>query len=99
MLSSNEESLKQYYEAQRQRPVLRSQEFIERVRQPEAALVREHARYERRVVQAGPQPVIGEVARQHWVRREEIFQGKREKENEARKVAMYLVKRCATERN
>ncbi len=34
------------------------------------------------------------MVRQYGVTREEIFQGKRGKENEARKVAMYLVKRC-----
>src|SRR6266540_3724406 len=32
VLSGNEESLKQYYEAQRQSPILGSEEFIERVR-------------------------------------------------------------------
>ncbi len=94
VLSGNEESLKQYYEAQRQSPILGSEEFIERVRPPGAAVAREYARYERRVVQAGPERVIGEVMRQYKVTREEIFQGKRGRENEARKVAMYLVKRC-----
>jgi REP element-mobilizing transposase RayT len=94
VLSGNEESLKRYYEAERHSPILGSEEFIERVRQPVAALAREYARYERRVVQAGPERVVGEVARQYKVTREEIFQGKRGKENEARKVAMYLVRRC-----
>jgi len=46
------------------------------------------------VVQAGPEHVIGEVVQQYKVTREEIFRGKRGRENEARKVAMYLVKRC-----
>ncbi len=86
--------LKQYYEAQRQSPILGSEEFIERVRPPGAAVAREHARYERRVVQAGPEHVVGEVVRQYKVTRDEIFRGKRGRENEARKVAMYLVKRC-----
>src|SRR5262250_784389 len=94
VLSGNEESLKQYYEAQRQSPVLGSEKFIERVRRAGAALTQEHARHERRVVQAAPEQVIGEVVRRYRVTREEIFQGKRGKENEARKVAMYLVKRC-----
>ena len=94
VLSGNEESLKQYYEAKRQSPVLGGEEFIERVRQPGAPVAREYARYERRVVQAGPEQVIGEVVRQYQVTREQIFRGKRGRENEARKVAMYLVKRC-----
>lgn len=94
VLSGNEESLKRYYEAGRQSPILGSEAFIERIRQPGIAAAREHPRYERRVVQAGPDRVIREVMRQYKVRREEIFRAKRGEENEARKVALYLVKRC-----
>jgi chromosomal replication initiation ATPase DnaA len=42
----------------------------------------------------GPERVIAEVARQYKVTRDDIFRGKRGQENEARKVAMYLVRRC-----
>jgi len=94
VLSGNEQSLQQYYEAQRQSPILGSEGFIERIRQPGAAVAREYARYERRVVHTGPERVVGEVARQYKVTREEIFRGERGKQNEARKVAMYLVKQC-----
>jgi len=94
VLSGNEESLKRYYEARRQSPILGSEEFIERIRQRGAAEVREYARYERRVMQTAPERVIGEVARQYKVARGEIFRGIRGRENEARKVAMYVVKRC-----
>ena len=94
VLSGNEESLKRYYEAQRRSPILGSEKFIERARQPVGAVAREYARYERRVVEVRPERVIGEVARQYKVTREEIFVGKRGRVNEARKVAMYLVRRC-----
>ena len=94
VVSGNDESLKQYYEAERHSPILGSEEFIERVRQPDVAHAREYARYERRVVQTGAERVIQEVIRQFKVTREQIFGGKRGRENEARKVAMYLVKRC-----
>jgi hypothetical protein len=95
VLSGNEESLKQYYEAQRQSPILGSEQFIERVRKAGAATVtREYTRYERRLVQAGPEQVVDQVMRYYKVTREEIFGGKRGRENEARKVAMYLVKGC-----
>jgi chromosomal replication initiation ATPase DnaA len=67
---------------------------MERVRHPLVAVAREHARYERRVVEAGPERVISEVVRQYKVRREEIIGGVRGRENEARKVAMYLVRWC-----
>src|SRR5574341_1771622 len=94
VLSGNEESLKQYYQSQRQSPILGGEQFLERVRQPVRAVTKEHPRYERNVVQAGPERVIGEVARQYKVTREEILRGKRGRENQARKVAMYLVRRC-----
>jgi len=94
VLSGNEESLKQYYERQRQAPILGSEKFMERVRQPFAAVAREHARYERRAVEAAPERVIGEVVRQYKVTREVIMGGVRGRENEARKVAMYLVRQC-----
>src|SRR5688572_6308877 len=73
-------------------PILGSEVFIARVRHPGAA--REHPRYERRVVETGPERVINEVVRQYRVAREKIFRGVRGRENEARKVALYLVKRC-----
>jgi len=92
VLSGNEESLKQYYESKRQSPILGSEAFIERVRHPGAR--REHPRYERRVFEVEPERVINEVVRHYKVAREEIFCGVRGRENEARKVALYLVKRC-----
>src|SRR5688572_11980356 len=80
VLSGNEESLRQYYEAKRQSPILGSEAFIERVRQPGAPVTREHPRYERRVVQAGPHRVIHEVMRRYKVTREEIFRATRGRE-------------------
>ena len=57
-------------------------------------MAREHPRYERRVIQAGPEHVLREVMRRYKVNREEILRGQRGRENEARKVAMYLIKGC-----
>ena len=94
VLSGNEASVERYYAAQRQVPILGREEFIERLRRPGVAVARDHARYERRAVEAGPERVVSEVLREYRVRREAIFTGKRGRENEARKVAMYLLKRC-----
>jgi len=94
VLSGNEESLRQYYDAKRHSPILGSDAFIERIRESGAPAPREHPRYERRVVQVGPERVIHEVMRQYKVAREEIFRATRGRENEARKVTLYLVKRC-----
>ena len=55
---------------------------------------RDHARYERRAVLAGPERVLNEVMRQYGLTRDAILVGHRGRENEVRKVAMYLVKRC-----
>ena len=94
VLSGNEETLKKYYESKRRSPILGSEAFIDRVTRGGASGAREHPRYERRVVEIGPERVINEVVRQYRVAREEIFRGVRGRENEARKVALYLVKRC-----
>ncbi len=94
VLSGNEESLKQYYESKRRSPILGSETFIERLRVLGVPAAREHPRYERRVVEVGPERVINEVVRRYKVARQEIFRGIRGRENEARKVALYLVKRC-----
>ena len=98
MLSGNEESLKQYYEAPRHSPILGSEAFLDRVRERGAVVAREFARYERRAVQAGLEQVTREVLRQYKIDREEIFREMGGRENEGRKVAMYLVKRCCDRR-
>jgi chromosomal replication initiation ATPase DnaA len=94
VLSGNEESLEEYYKGQRRSPILGGEAFIERVKQPATMLAREYPRYERRAVQADPEKVMRKIVEQYNVKREEIFRGVRGRENEARKVAMYLVKRC-----
>ena len=74
--------------------MLGSETFLARVRQRGKPASREHPRYERRVVRPEPERVIQEVMGQYKVRREEIFRGVRGQQNEARKVALYLIKRC-----
>jgi chromosomal replication initiation ATPase DnaA len=95
VLSGNEESLRQYYESKRQSPILESEAYVEQVRRMRMPVTREHPRYERRAVEVNPEWVINEVMRQYKVARDEIFRGTRGRENEARKVALYLVKRCS----
>ena len=63
VLSGNEESLERYYKAERQSPILGSQTFIERVKQPAGILAREHPRYQRQALQTGPDQVISAVLR------------------------------------
>jgi len=94
VLSGNEERLKEFYESGRQSPVLGGDNFVEKVRGRIGKLAREHPRYQRGRVQAGPDQVIRRVAGMYKISKEEVLRGVRGRENEARKVAMYLVRRC-----
>jgi putative transposase len=94
VLSGNEEALERFYRSGRQSPVLGGQEFIERLRKQMRKLTSEHPRYERRGIQASPEQVIERVAQWYNVARADVFRGRRGKDNEARRVAMYLVTRC-----
>jgi putative transposase len=94
VLSGNEEALERFYQSARQSPVLGGEKFAERIRKPLRQLAREHPRYQRRGLQTSTPSVIRRVAEVYGVARDEILQGIRGKENEARKVAMYLVRRC-----
>lgn len=94
VLSGNEESLEEYYKSERRSPILGGEAFIERVKQPAATPAPEYPRYERRAVQADPERVVRKIVEQYKVKGEEIFCGVRGRDNEARKVAMYLMKCC-----
>jgi REP element-mobilizing transposase RayT len=94
VLSGNEEDLERFYQSGRQSPVLGGEEFVERIRKPLSQLTPEHPRYQRRGVQASAQSLIRRIAEVYRVSTDEVLQGIRGKENEARKVAMYLVRRC-----
>ena len=45
-------------------------------------------------MQADPERLVRKIVEQYNLKRDEIFHGVRGRQNEARKVAMYLVKRC-----
>jgi REP-associated tyrosine transposase len=94
VLSGNEEALERFYQSGRQSPVLGGEGFIERIRKPLRQLAPEHPRYQRRGVETTAPKVIRRVAEAYRVSRDKVLQGVRGKENEARKVAMYLVRRC-----
>jgi putative transposase len=79
----------------RQGPVLGGEGVGERVRGGRLGKVaREHPRYERAKLEIGPPEIIRTVARTYKVEEAEVLKGNRGRENEARKVAMYLVRRC-----
>jgi len=94
VLSGNEEALEAFYESKRHTPMLGGVEFVQSVRGREANLSREISQYKRRGVQPSPELVIGKLAGIYKLPKEEVLRGVRGKENEARKVAMYLVRQC-----
>jgi hypothetical protein len=93
--SGNEEELERFYQSGRQSPVLGEESFVEQAKEHlEKIMTREHPRYERARMQACPEQVVRAVARLYRVQVEQVMKGKRGEENEPRKVAMYLVRRC-----
>jgi hypothetical protein len=93
--SGNEEDLERFYRSGRQSPVLGEESFVEQAKERlERLMTREHPRYERARMQASLEQVVRAVARLYRVPVEQVMQGKRGEENEPRKVAMYLVRRC-----
>ena len=94
VLSGNEAALERYYQSKRQSPVLGREGFLERVRLARARPDREVPRYQRRVLGINPERVIAKVAGMYGVAEGELLKGHRGQENDARKVAMYLVARC-----
>ena len=93
VLSGNDEELEEFYCAGRQQPVLGSEQFRARLARKRVHVSREHPRHERVVVRPSALQVIRAVGQTYGVKKSEILQGRRGQESEARKVAMYLVKR------
>jgi REP-associated tyrosine transposase len=91
--SGNETAIQEFYSPSRQRPVLGGETFLEWIKSRVGRIAREHPRYERIEVRPSMRRVLEGVAKGYGVGVEDLIQGRRGRENEARKVAMYLVKR------
>ncbi|MBI2357475.1 MAG: transposase [Deltaproteobacteria bacterium] len=92
VLEGNEEAVADFYQKGRQSPVLGDEDFRERLIRKPLSLNREHPRYERVAVRPSADRVLKMLARMYGVEARDLMKGKRGKDNEARKVAMYLVK-------
>lgn len=93
VLEGNEEALEAFYAGGRQVPLLGTEGFGRWVRKKLRPLSREHPRYERAKVRPSVRQVVQRVAAVFEVEGIAIRQGRRGEANDARKVAMYLVKR------
>ncbi|MGH9425329.1 MAG: helix-turn-helix domain-containing protein, partial [Terriglobia bacterium] len=84
--------MEEFYKKVRQSPVLGDEEFRERVIEKPLRVDREHPRHERLAVRPSVDKVLKALAKIYGVKVEDLLTAKRGKENEARKVGMYLIK-------
>jgi hypothetical protein len=92
VLEGNDKALADFYKRGRQSPVLGDERFREWLLEKPVRVEREHPRYERVALRPSVEKVLATLARIYEVRVEDLLRGKRGKDNEPRKVGMYLVK-------
>jgi REP element-mobilizing transposase RayT len=92
VLEGNEKDLENFYKKQRKSPVLGSEEFRERVREESIRIDREHVRYERAAVRPSMDQVLGTIAKTYGLKVKDLLTGRRGRDNEPRKLGMYLAK-------
>jgi len=92
VLEGNDQALEEFYKKVRQSPVLGDEEFRERLIAKPLRVDREHPRHERAVVRPSVDKVLRALAKTYGVKVGDLLTAKRGKENEARKVGMYMIK-------
>lgn len=92
VLSGNEEILLKYYSGKRRSPVLGGDNFISWVRGGGFFASGEHVGYEAGVLRPGVLLVLKAVGKAYGVSEGEIFHRRRGERNEARQVAMYMLR-------
>lgn len=93
VLCGNDETFKEFYSRDRQSPVLGGEKFLDGVRRRLHRVIREHPRYERARIRPAVSEVLGLVSQEYGIQVQDLIRGRRGRESEARKVAMFLVKR------
>jgi putative transposase len=101
VVSGSEDSLKGYYNRERKIPILGDAGFRERLQGISGSISREHPREQRTGpstrLRTGSRPsvdkVVNMVAEAYGIKLEEVVNGRRGRNNESRKVGMYLVRR------
>ncbi|HXK30259.1 MAG TPA: transposase [Candidatus Binatia bacterium] len=92
VLEGNEQALEEFYKKVRQSPVLGDEEFRQRLIEKPLRVDREHPRHERAAVRPSVDKVLKALAKIYRVKVKDLLTAKRGKQNEARKVGMYLIK-------
>jgi len=93
VVSNDEDEVKEFYRKRRHGPILRSEEFREKVMNIIGKVSSEHPRHEKKYVRPSVDKVLTAVAESYGVEVDDMLKGVRGRENEGRKVGMYLVKR------
>lgn len=92
VLEGNAPALEEFYRKGRQSPVLGDETFRERLNDRPVRVDREHPRHERAAIRPSVGKVLKALARTYGLKVEDLMTARRGKDNEARKVGMYLVK-------
>ena len=92
VVEGNEEALEEFYKKGQQVAVLGGEQFRERLLEKPVRVEREHPRHEGAAVRPSVEKVLTGLARIYEVKVDDLMRGQRGKDNEARKVGMYLVK-------
>ncbi len=92
VLEGNEDALENFYKTKRKSPVCGSEEFRERVREESIRIDREHPRYEKAAVRPSVNQVLRILAKTYGLKLDDLLTGRRGKDNEPRRLGMYLVK-------
>jgi putative transposase len=92
VLEGNDNALENFYKNGRQRPVLGNEQFRNGLMEKPVRVDRENPRYERAAVRPSVDQVLKTLAKRYGLKVEDLMKGKRGKDNEPRKVGMYLVK-------
>ncbi len=93
VLLGNEDDIETFYAAGRRSPVLGSTRFRSKIGKKMRTSSHEHPRYERAMGRPSVQQVVKVVSMVFGTKVSSLLVGRRGVNNEARKVAMYLVKR------
>jgi REP element-mobilizing transposase RayT len=93
VLSGNEEALGKFYSSKRRSPILGDESFITRLKEGRFPISGEHAGYEATMLKPSVSSVTKAVAESYGVSQKDLLHGRSGRRNEARQVAMYLVKR------
>jgi putative transposase len=93
VISDDDDEVGEFYRKKRKGLIFGTEEFREKVMKLISKVSPEHPRYEKTYVRPSVERVLDVVAESYGVKVDDLLEGVRGRENEARKVGMYLVKR------